>query len=108
LEALAALLFLRPGFQKGFLNVRSPSVAADIPPAITTPDSIETRLGTLKFFDGFPDDATVQRSMDNLDFQRRVIESSIGAGLNCFLLQLNPAKRYRLSSFSKTAIDING
>jgi hypothetical protein len=26
----------------------------DIPPEITTPDSVETRLGTLKFVDGFP------------------------------------------------------
>ena len=32
----------------------------DIPPEITTADSVETRIGTLKFFDGFPDDATVQ------------------------------------------------
>jgi hypothetical protein len=30
-----------------------------IPPAITTPDSVETRIVTLKFFDGFPDEATV-------------------------------------------------
>lgn len=44
----------------------------DIPPAITTPDSVETRLGTLRFRDGFPDDATVQRVYDNLDFQRGV------------------------------------
>ena len=43
-----------------------------IPPEITTPDSVETRLGTLKFFDGFPDDATVQKVYDNLDFQRGV------------------------------------
>jgi hypothetical protein len=57
LDVLAVLLFLRPGFQGDFLNVRSRSVAADIPPAITTSDSVETRLGTLKFFDGFPDDA---------------------------------------------------
>jgi len=42
----------------------------DIPPAITTPDSAETRLGTLRFRDGFPDDATVQKVYDNLDFQR--------------------------------------
>ena len=32
----------------------------DIPPEITTPDTVETRIGTLKFLDGFPDDATVQ------------------------------------------------
>jgi hypothetical protein len=43
-----------------------------IPPEITTPDTVETRLGTLKFFDGFPDDATVQKVYDNLDFQRGV------------------------------------
>src|SRR5262245_25009419 len=44
----------------------------DIPPAIVMPDSVETRLGTLKFTDGFPDDATVQKIYDNLDFQRGV------------------------------------
>jgi hypothetical protein len=43
-----------------------------IPKSITTPDSVETRLGTLKFHDGFPDDATVQKVYDNLDFQRGV------------------------------------
>jgi hypothetical protein len=44
----------------------------DIPPSITTPDSVETRLGTLNFRDGFPDDASVQKVYDNLDFQRGV------------------------------------
>jgi len=43
-----------------------------IPAAITTPDSVETRIGTLKFFDGFPDDATTQKVYDNLDFIRGV------------------------------------
>jgi hypothetical protein len=33
---------------------------------------VETRLGTLNFFDGFPDDATVEKLYDNLDFQRAV------------------------------------
>jgi hypothetical protein len=28
-------------------------MTTEIPPQITTPDSVETRLGTLKFFDGF-------------------------------------------------------
>lgn len=42
-------------------------MTTDIPPQITTPDSVETRLGTLKFFDGFPDDATVERVYDNPD-----------------------------------------
>lgn len=43
-----------------------------IPSEITTPNSIETRLGTLKFFDGFPDQATVDKAYDNLDFMRGV------------------------------------
>ena len=38
-------------------------MATDIPAAITIPDSVETRLGTLRFTDGFPDDATVRSSL---------------------------------------------
>ena len=44
----------------------------DIPSSITTPDLVETRLGTFKFRDGVPDDATIQKVYDNLDFQRGV------------------------------------
>jgi hypothetical protein len=47
-------------------------MTTDIPPAITTPDTVETRLGTLRFTDGFPDDASVAKLYDNLDFQRGV------------------------------------
>jgi hypothetical protein len=47
-------------------------MATDIPPEITTPDKVETRLGTLKFFDGLPDHETVQKVYDNLDFMRGV------------------------------------
>src|SRR5262245_40931585 len=43
-----------------------------IPPGIAAPDSVETRLGTLQFFDGFPDPATAEKLYDNLDFQRAV------------------------------------
>jgi hypothetical protein len=49
-----------------------PTMATDIPASILTPDSVETRLGTLRFFDGFPDEATVATVYDNLDFQRGV------------------------------------
>jgi hypothetical protein len=48
------------------------TMTTEIPPQITTPDSVDTRLGTLKFFDGFPDDATVDKVYDNLDFERGV------------------------------------
>ena len=47
-------------------------MTTDIPASILTPDSVETRLGTLRFFDGFPDEETVQKVYDNLDFQRGV------------------------------------
>src|SRR5271155_5354459 len=47
-------------------------MTTDIPASITSPDSVETRLGTLKFTDGFPDDATVQKVYDNRDFQHAV------------------------------------
>lgn len=44
----------------------------EIPPGIAMPDTVQTRLGILKFFDGFPDKATVNKLYDNLDFQRAV------------------------------------
>lgn len=48
------------------------TMTTPIPRGIEMPDSVETRLGTLRFFDGFPDDATVETIYDNLDFQRAV------------------------------------
>lgn len=47
-------------------------MTTDIPPSIITKDTVETRLGTLKFTDGFPDKATADKVFDNLDFQRGV------------------------------------
>ena len=43
----------------GFNNV--------IPESILTPDSVETSIGTLTFFDGMPDPETVTKVYDNLD-----------------------------------------
>jgi hypothetical protein len=34
-------------------------MTTEIPADIIMPDTVETRLGTLKFFDGLPDKATV-------------------------------------------------
>ena len=42
--------------------------AADIPPQITTPDKVESRIGTLDFKDGLPSKATLDKVYDNLDF----------------------------------------
>lgn len=57
-------------------------MTTDIPASITTSDVVETSLGTLRFFDGFPDAATVQKVYDNLDFQR---------GVQVFLTCIPPA-----------------
>lgn len=47
--------------------------AAETPAAVLTPDVVETqRLGTLRFFDGMPDEDTVRKAYDNLDFMRGV------------------------------------
>lgn len=43
-----------------------------LPPGIASPAKVETRLGTLNFFDGFPDNPTAEKLFDNLDFQRAV------------------------------------
>lgn len=50
----------------------APKYSADVPAEITTPETVETRIGTLKFFDGLPDDATVAKVYDQLDFSRGV------------------------------------
>ena len=43
-----------------------------MPPGVVVPDSVETRLGTLRFQGGVPDQASTDRIYDNLDFQRAV------------------------------------
>ena len=43
-----------------------------MPPGVAIPDKVETRLGTLRFDSGVPDQATTDKLYDNLDFQRAV------------------------------------
>lgn len=57
----------------------------DIPAGIAMPGKVESRLGTLQFFDGFPDDASVEKLYDNLDFQRAV---------QAYLLGLAPVSQH--------------
>ena len=60
--------------------------SADVPASVTTPDVVETeKLGTLRFFDGMPDEATVQKVYDNLDFMR---------GVEAFLIGVPAASAY--------------
>lgn len=54
---------LKPGKMK---------MTTKIPREITTSNSVKTRIGTLRFFDGMPDKSTVEKCYDNLDFLRGV------------------------------------
>ena len=58
-------------FWIGLLNTvwaqATPGFNTEIPEQIMTPDTVETSIGTLEFFDGLPDDASVQKVYDNLD-----------------------------------------
>ncbi len=72
-------------------------MTTQVPAGIASPDKVETRLGTLEFFDGFPDDASVEKLYDNLDFQRAVQAYLLAlapvnmAGLREGLLTVGPA-----------------
>ncbi len=68
-------------------------MTTDIPASIITPDAVETRLGTLRFFDGLPDEATVQAVYDNLDFQR---------GVEAFLTALPAAQAHATRTGMRT------
>lgn len=61
-------------------TVQPMQMTTEIPQGIAMPDAVETRLGTLRFFDGFPDADTTQALYDNLDFQRAVQAYLLGLG----------------------------
>lgn len=48
------------------------SMTTPIPAQITTPATVDTRIGKLTYFDGVPTSETAQRVYDNLDFLRGV------------------------------------
>ena len=62
-------------------------VSKDELKSISTPDTVKTPIGELKFFDGVPTDDTVKRVYDNLDRMR---------GVQVFLNTLPGASVYRL------------
>ena len=62
-------------------------MTTDIPESIVIPDKLETRIGTLEFFDGLPTDKTVQKAYDYLAFQR---------GVDVFLNEMSAASMVAL------------
>ena len=69
-------------------------MTTDIPESITTPDRVETRIGTLEFFDGIPSKETSALVYDYLDFSRAM--ETVNAG----------SKPVRKSGRSKTGTRI--
>ena len=65
-------LVLMVALSAGGLPAFAAENAVAIPPQITTPDSVDTSLGTLKFDDGIPSEETAQKAYDQLDLQRGV------------------------------------
>lgn len=51
---------------------KTPGYNYHIPSGILTPDTVETRFGQLKYFDGMPDKETVDKLYDGLDVMRGV------------------------------------
>lgn len=76
-----------------------PKYAPDVPAKITTPDTVETRIGTLRFRDGTPDPATVELAYDQLDF---------GRGVDAFLKGISATSVHALCrGFEEAGIPLN-
>lgn len=69
-------------------------MTTDIPEGITTPDKVETSIGTLEFFDGVPTKATSENVYDYLDRMRGVdvfLKGMPGASVQAMILGLEEA-----------------
>jgi len=69
------------------LAMAEPEYKADVPESILTPDRVETRAGTLEFFDGLPSPETVEIVYDTLDRAR---------GMQAFLDGIPAASLYAM------------
>src|SRR5580658_706403 len=99
-QATALILFSAAASSAGAQDEPAPKYSAKVPSYITTPDTVHTRIGTLKFFDGLPDPETVQKVYDNLDFSR---------GVEAFLSGIPAASLYAAcEGFDKVGIKRNG
>ncbi len=91
----------------------TPGFNHKIPESIMTPDKVETRIGTLEFFDGIPTKETAALLYDNLDFLRgvEVFLSGIPAtsieGLRLGHVELGATESHQALLFDKL-LDSNG
>jgi hypothetical protein len=70
--AFALLLHFASATSLAAQASNKPRMATETPAGITAPSEVDTRLGILRTKDGFPDQATIDKVYDNLDFQRGV------------------------------------
>lgn len=97
--ALATLLtgLMLPAYGQ---TTTPPKYAAKVPPYILIPDRVQTRIGTLKFFDGLPDEETIEKVYDQLDFAR---------GIGAFLIGIPATSVYAIcEGFSQIGVRRNG
>ena len=69
---VAATLCVAVVTPQALAQTATPGYNHKIPEKIMTPDKVQTRIGTLEFFDGMPTKATVNKVYDNLDLLRGV------------------------------------
>lgn len=69
LTCLVAALLLA-GATSAIAESVTPGFNHAIPESLLTPDSVETRIGTLEFFDGMPTEKTVELLYENLELIR--------------------------------------
>jgi hypothetical protein len=93
MRTLRHTLFIMTTIMLGAMSAQTASAGAppkyspDVPTKITTPDTVETRIGTLHFKDGMPDPATAQLAYDQLDYTR---------GIDAFLSGMSATSIYAL------------
>jgi len=56
----------------GSAQTQTYEMTTDIPPEISTPDVVDTSIGTLNFFDGVPNKETIDTVYDYMDRARAV------------------------------------
>ena len=62
----------KPAQIRTSVKPRKRKMATKIPRAITTPNSVKTRIGTLSFEKGYPSEKTTRKLFDEIDYQRAV------------------------------------
>ncbi len=69
LSIIAVVIFLEVSICAALPKMKMTTL---LPESILTPDKVETSIGTLEYFDGFPTEATTQKCYDYLDTMRAV------------------------------------